>query len=65
MIYYIYRENGYKSLLPLNEEYIFENVSLLVVKMKSGKHKIYPSKFRKVAKLLNNTIVLQFRRYKL
>ena len=40
MIYYICREPWYKSLLPLNEEGIFENVSLVVVKMKSGKHEI-------------------------
>ena len=26
MIYYIYREQGYKSLLPLDKEGIFENV---------------------------------------
>ena len=36
MIYHIYRKQGYKSLLPLNEECIFENVSLMVVNMKSG-----------------------------
>ena len=37
----------YKGLLPLNEENIFENVSLKLVKdekwyHKSGKHKISP-----------------------
>ena len=36
MIYYIYREQVYKSLLPLNEKCIFENVPLVVAKMKSG-----------------------------
>ena len=45
MIYYIYREQWYKSLLPLNEEYIFENITLLVVKMKSGTMKVVNTKF--------------------
>ena len=40
IIYYIYKEYGHKSLLPLNEEDIFENVSLMVVKMKSGTMKV-------------------------
>ena len=40
MIYYIYREHGYKSLLPLNEKCIFENVPLVVVKIKSGTIKV-------------------------
>ena len=40
MIYYIYRKQGYKSLLPLNEECIFENVLLVVVKMKSDIKKV-------------------------
>ena len=30
----------HKSLLPLNEECIFENISLVVVKMKSGTMKV-------------------------
>ncbi|WZZ27877.1 hypothetical protein YC2023_011278 [Brassica napus] len=34
--------SGYKSLLPLNEECIFENISLMVVKMKSGTMKVLP-----------------------
>ncbi|WZZ16704.1 hypothetical protein YC2023_109793 [Brassica napus] len=33
-------EDRHKSLLPLNEESIFENVSLVVVKMKSGTMKV-------------------------
>ena len=41
MIYYIYREQRYKILLPLNEECIFENVPLIVVKMKNSKHEIF------------------------
>ena len=45
MIYYIYREQGYKSLLPLNEECIFENVPLVVVKMKNGTMKVVNIKF--------------------
>ena len=45
MICYIYREQEYKSLLPLNEEYIFENVPLVVVKMKSGIMKAVNMKF--------------------
>ena len=34
IIYYIYTEQGYKSLLSLNKECIFENIPLVVVKMK-------------------------------
>ena len=45
MIYYIYREQWYKSLLPLNEECNFENVHLVVVKMKSGTMKVVNMKF--------------------
>ena len=45
MIYYIYRKQGYKSLLPLNKKYIFENVLLVVVKMKSGTMKVVKMKF--------------------
>ena len=45
MIYYIYREQGYKSLLPLNEECIFENISLVVVKMKNGTMKVVNMNF--------------------
>ena len=45
MIYYIYKKNEYKSLLLLNEENIFENVSLVVVKMKSGTLKVINIKF--------------------
>ena len=45
MIYYIYREQEYKSLLPLNEGNIFENVPLVVVKMKSGTMKVVNLKF--------------------
>ena len=45
MIYYLYREQGYKSLLPLNDEGIFENVHLVVVKMKSGAMKVVKIKF--------------------
>ena len=36
MIYYIYREQWYMSRLPFKEEDIFENVHLVVVKVKSG-----------------------------
>ena len=35
----------YKSLLPLNEESIFENVYLVEVKMKSGTMKVVNMKF--------------------
>ena len=45
MIYYLYREQGYKSLLPLNDESIFENVHLVVVKMKSVTMKVVNMKF--------------------
>ena len=45
MIYFIYRKQGYKSLLPLNEEGIFENVHLVVVKMKNGIMKVVNMKF--------------------
>ena len=38
----------YKSLLPLNEECIFENVSLVVVKMKSGTMKVVNIKFPQI-----------------
>ena len=40
MIYYIFREQRYKSLLPRNEEDIFENVPLVVVKIKSDTIKV-------------------------
>ena len=45
MIYYIYKEHGYKSLLLFNEKSISENVSLLVVKMKNGTIKVVNMKF--------------------
>ena len=45
MIYHIYRKQKYKSLLPLNEEDIFENVPLVVVKMKCGIMKVVNMKF--------------------
>ena len=45
MIYYIYREQGYNSLLSLNEESISENVNLVVVKIKSGTMKMENMKF--------------------
>ena len=38
----------YKSLLPLNEEDIFENISLVVVKMKSGTMKVVNIKFPQI-----------------
>ena len=40
MIYYIYREQEYKSFLPLNEKNYFENICLMVVKIKSGTMKV-------------------------
>ena len=40
IIYYIYREQWYKSVLPLYEEDIFENVSLMVVKKNNGSMKV-------------------------
>ena len=44
----------YKSLLPLNEEGIFENVFLVVVNMKSGTMKVVNMKFlRNKNRLLN------------
>ena len=45
MIYYIYREHMYNSLLPLNEEDVFENVYLVVVEMNSGTMKVVNMKF--------------------
>ena len=45
MIYYIYREQKYKSLLPLIEECIFENVPLVDVKMKRSTMKVVNMKF--------------------
>ena len=56
MIYYIYREQGYKSLLPLNEEGILENVPLVVVKMKSGIMKVVSIKFPQNLILFKNKI---------
>ena len=37
---YIYIEQWYKILLPLNKEDIFENVSLVVVNMNNGTVKV-------------------------
>ena len=37
---YIYIEQGYKSLLPFNEEDIYENVSLVVVNINYGTKKV-------------------------
>ena len=45
MIYYIYREQGYKSILPLNKENTFDNIPFVVVKMKSGTLKVVNMKF--------------------
>ena len=48
MIYYyiyIYIKQEYKSLLPLNEKNIFENIPLVVVKMKSDIMKVVNMKF--------------------
>ena len=45
MIYYIYRKQGYKSLLQLNEKYIFESVFLVVVKMKNSTMKVVDIRF--------------------
>ena len=43
MIYYIYREQEYKSILPLNEESIFESGGKVEKWYhESGKHKISP-----------------------
>ena len=42
---YIYREQRYKSFLSFNEENIFENINLIVVKMKSGTMKVVNMKF--------------------
>ena len=43
MIYYIYREQEYKSILPLNEESIFESGGKVEKWYReSGKHKISP-----------------------
>ena len=56
MIYYIYREQGYKSLLPLNEESIFENVSQMVVNMNNSTKKMVIWKFPDLlGKLPHNT----------
>ena len=45
IIYYIYREQKYKSLLLLNKESIFENVPLAVAKMNNGTMKKVNIKF--------------------
>ena len=45
MIYYIYREQMYKSLLPINEEYIFENIPLIMVRIKNSTLKVVNMKF--------------------
>ena len=45
MIYYIYEEQWYKSLLPFNEKNNFENVFIVMVKMKSGTMKVINIKF--------------------
>ncbi|WZZ50310.1 hypothetical protein YC2023_050417 [Brassica napus] len=46
-------KNRYKSLLPLNEECIFENVLLVGVKMKSGTMKVvYGSHFEQRQQIL-------------
>ena len=45
MIYDIYREQGYTSFLPVNEESNFENIHLVVVKMKSDTMKVVNKKF--------------------
>ena len=45
MIYYIYIEQVYKNLLPLNEKDIFENVHLVVVNTKSCIMKMVNIKF--------------------
>ena len=39
-LFTIYKKQVHMSLLPLNEEDIFENVPLVVVKMKSGSMKV-------------------------
>ena len=56
MICYIYREQWYKNLMPLNEECIFKNVHLVVVKMKSGTMKVVnmklPLKFTNLVVIL-------------
>ena len=57
MIYYIYWKQWYKSLLPLNEKCIFENVLLVVVKIKSGTMKVVNMKF-------SQSDSLQFRKTK-
>ena len=49
----LYREQRYKSLLPLNKENIFENVHLVVVKMKSGTMKVVNMKFFQCKYTLN------------
>ena len=36
----MYKEQGHKSLLSLNEEDIFENIPLVMVKMKSGSMRV-------------------------
>ena len=36
MIYYIHKQQEYKSILPLNEEVIFENVPLVAVTLQEN-----------------------------
>ena len=45
MIYYIYKEQGYMNLFSLNEENIFENIFLVVIKMKNNTMKVVHVKF--------------------
>ena len=53
MNYYICRKQGCKSLLLLNEECIFENDYLVVVKIKSGTMKVVNMKFLHISYLNN------------
>ena len=47
----------YKSLLPLNEESIFENVHFMVVKMKSGNMKMVNIKFDLLKKMYTCVLI--------
>ena len=53
MISYIYKKQEYKNLLPLNEKGIFENVPLVVVKMKNGTMKVVNMKFPLIIFIIN------------
>ena len=53
----------YKSLLPLNEKCIFENIHLVVVKMKSGTMEVVSMKFPHHISRKSHLIIIKIKRY--